>query len=181
MASDPLFDSGSDWFNNACVGFDRHSWIGQIEGFRRAGDILVREAMKKRSNLDFLIYPIVYNYRHALEARLKSILRHGGWMNGQSGHPPISHRLDELFDQALALLRKAFPKENLEELVATREVIAEFQKRIHTRQHSSTRPTETGIRLSRTNKSTFAFFETNSRVSSRCWKVSMLGWPKRFR
>ena len=67
----------SDWWNNACLNFahDRSSWYGYYEGYKNAGDILVRYVDKQKSDQDTLVFPIVFMYRHYLELILKEINR----------------------------------------------------------------------------------------------------------
>jgi len=71
--SDVLFGSGIDWQANACVnGIDDS--IAYQEGYRRAALHLAEHACDAGRAQDFLIYPIVYLYRHHIELTLKSII-----------------------------------------------------------------------------------------------------------
>jgi hypothetical protein len=74
---DILFDAGSDWWHNACVGWSRDQWMGYAEGYKLAADLLVQHVVDTRSKQDFLVYPIVFLYRQALEVALKHLLLQG--------------------------------------------------------------------------------------------------------
>jgi hypothetical protein len=71
--SDVLFGSGADWQVNACV----HSVLGATayqDGYRRAALHLAEYVCDAGRGQDFLVYPIVYLYRHHAELTLKSIV-----------------------------------------------------------------------------------------------------------
>ncbi len=71
--SDVLFGSGADWQANACVnGIDDS--IAYQDGYRRAALHLAELVCDSGRSQDFLIYPIVYLYRHHIELALKSII-----------------------------------------------------------------------------------------------------------
>jgi hypothetical protein len=75
-ASDVLFGASQEgWRLNACI----EHW-GDVEhaykaGFREASSQLVEHMCKEPSNQDYLVYPIVYLYRHHIEMVLKDIFR----------------------------------------------------------------------------------------------------------
>ncbi len=71
--SDVLFGSGTDWQVNACVnGIDNS--MAYKDGYRRAALHLVECVCDAGRGQDFLVYPIVYLYRHHIELTLKSII-----------------------------------------------------------------------------------------------------------
>ena len=70
---DVLFRSDKDWEANACVGASVADWV-YLTGFRRAAERLAELVCDTGREQDFLIYPIVYLYRHHIELVLKSIL-----------------------------------------------------------------------------------------------------------
>jgi hypothetical protein len=69
---DVLFRADEDWEANACVGSTVADWI-YFTGFRRAAQRLAEHVCDTGNDQDFLIYPIVYLYRHHIELILKSI------------------------------------------------------------------------------------------------------------
>src|SRR5260370_40503806 len=72
-----LFRSGPNFRLNACVGrnggragFDRYA-----RGYFEAGARLVKSLQDNPFGVDLLIYPLVMNYRHGIEAALKHIAK----------------------------------------------------------------------------------------------------------
>ena len=71
--SDVLFGSGADWQANACVNGIDDSTAYQ-DGYRRAALHLAEHVCDAGRGQDFLVYPIVYLYRHHIELTLRSII-----------------------------------------------------------------------------------------------------------
>lgn len=126
--SDVLFGSGTDWQAIACVasGFDD---IIYQDGYRQAALRLVEYLCDKGSGQDFLVYPIIYLYRHHIELTLKSIVRTAYSLLDQTvtdkrSHPLTKHDLLKLWELARPLLdsvceiadNSAFPLDDLEGL-----------------------------------------------------------------
>ncbi len=87
---DVLFRDGlEDWWNNACLNVvasgDEH---GYTEGYRRGATLLVEHVMEHQRDQDYLVYPVIFLYRHHIELALKNII----------GHMP--YVLDQEFTQA---------------------------------------------------------------------------------
>jgi len=71
--SDVLFGPGTDWQANACVsGID--NVMAYQDGYRRGAFLLAEYVCDAGEGQDFLVYPIVYLYRHHIELTLKSII-----------------------------------------------------------------------------------------------------------
>ncbi len=72
--SDVLFGTGTNWRvgGHVASGFDD---IVYQDGYRQAALHLVEYVCDKGSGQDFLIFPIIYLYRHHIELTLKSIIR----------------------------------------------------------------------------------------------------------
>lgn len=125
----PLFTSADDWQNNARVNWKRD----QIElfaiGYKEAADILVNEVFKSRCALDFLIYPIVFLYRHYIELRLKEIIQEGRKIIAEPGNFPMHHRLLELWQNAKPILENVFENEtDIPDYKFIENIITEFSK-----------------------------------------------------
>lgn len=60
-----------EWHRNALVGWHRVQYGEYAEAYRLAASHLIDAGLADRGELDLLIYPIVYNYRHAIESALK--------------------------------------------------------------------------------------------------------------
>ncbi len=49
-----------------------------LRGYKRAGDILIQQALAERSDSKNLVFPALFNYRHYIELALKAIIdKHG--------------------------------------------------------------------------------------------------------
>jgi hypothetical protein len=58
----------------ACLNFTHDEpWIAYAEGFKRLADVGVAHIEETGHGHDFLVYPIVYAYRHHIELSLKLI------------------------------------------------------------------------------------------------------------
>ena len=71
--SDVLFGSGTNWQANACVKSIDAAMAYQ-DGYRRAALHLAEYVCEEGRGQDYLVYPIVYLYRHHIELTLKSII-----------------------------------------------------------------------------------------------------------
>jgi hypothetical protein len=90
-----------DWKNNACLrqGDD----YAYREGYLRGAQILVQEVGEKERDQDFLVYPIVFLYRHYVELVLTEIIRRAPYLIereltlDEKKHLK-DHRLDSLWE-----------------------------------------------------------------------------------
>ncbi len=65
-----------NWRDNACFGGRASSFAGAYaEGYLRGARFLVEKVLEERSGQDFLIYPIVFLYRHHIEIMLKGLIQ----------------------------------------------------------------------------------------------------------
>lgn len=62
-----------DWKNNACL--NNGDEFAYRQGYRRGAQILVRAVQESECDQDFLVYPIVFLYRHHIELVLKRIIK----------------------------------------------------------------------------------------------------------
>ena len=90
---DQLFEAGSDAFFAEAAG-ERNYRL--LRGYKRAGDILIRNAMSERYDRDSLIFPALFNYRHYVELALKAIIEDHGAIAGVS-LTSKNHRLPDLW------------------------------------------------------------------------------------
>lgn len=124
--SDMLFGSGTDWRAKACEnsGFDD---ILYQDGYRQAALRLVDHACANEKEQKFLIFPIIYLYRHNIELTLKSIIRTAYALLDQavtrkSEKTLAQHDLSRLWDLARSLMNpvskvadnSVFPSDDLE-------------------------------------------------------------------
>ena len=80
--SDVLFGSGTDWQANACVK-SIHAAMAYQDGYRRAALHLAEYVCEEGRGQDYLVYPIVYLYRHHIELTLKSIIDAAAFVTDQ--------------------------------------------------------------------------------------------------
>lgn len=67
-----------------------------LQGYKRAGDILVQQALSDRADCRNLVFPALFNYRHFIELALKSIIENHGSFVGVTNSRK-NHRLPELW------------------------------------------------------------------------------------
>ena len=69
-----LLASDSDWHNNACLNYMPDHGTAYTEGYRRAADILINHIDESGRDQDFLVYPVLFLYRHHIELIIKQII-----------------------------------------------------------------------------------------------------------
>jgi hypothetical protein len=105
-----------DWHNVACVNWARDPWPGYIEGFRRAARYLVLQVDKTGRDQDFLVFPILFLYRHHLELQLKRLISRGHWLLGVDQPVLLGHDLRRLWTVCRAVLEEVLPGDATEAL-----------------------------------------------------------------
>lgn len=94
-----------DWQNNAClnVKVSRGDGIAYMEGYRRGALKLVEHVVDNHRDQDFLVYPIIFLYRHHIELVLKRIIERAPYLldrdlsQAEQKHLESSHRLNVLW------------------------------------------------------------------------------------
>jgi hypothetical protein len=71
-----IFKGGEDWRFNACVGHNGGllGFCSMGKGYFRSAELLSDHVISTGFEMDLLIYPIVFNYRHGIELYLKGFL-----------------------------------------------------------------------------------------------------------
>jgi hypothetical protein len=124
-----LVGTDGHWSHNACV-----NWAGDaselyIDGFRLAALHLVEQLGHDQ---DFLVYPIVANYRQYLELRLKDIMAMGEELTPDGPQTvPGTHHLKQLWSIARKHIRREYtdspePSELRADMRATERLIEQF-------------------------------------------------------
>jgi hypothetical protein len=126
---DELFAVGQDWENNACVGFSAEQWHGYKEGYKRAADQLVASVAETGRNQDYLIYPIVFLYRHAIELSLKHLIIVGSKLLDEEPGKIGDHPLIPLWQKSRPLIERVWPEGPKEDLEAIEAVLEQFEAR----------------------------------------------------
>jgi hypothetical protein len=81
------------------------------------------------SNQDYLIYPIVFLYRQAIEVSLKHLLMKGSQLLDREPVIPKHHRLLPLWQQCRPIIEKVWPDGPKQDLEAVGEVLVQFEAR----------------------------------------------------
>jgi hypothetical protein len=87
---------------------------GYARGFHVAGYVLADHVIKTRGDLDVLVFPIVYTYRHHVELMLKRLILKGARLANvqlSSEHKKWlgKHRLDKLWEMFLPVIKAVAP------------------------------------------------------------------------
>jgi hypothetical protein len=69
-------------------------------GFRRAAEIITDEVLQTCHGHDYLVYPLMFNYRHFVELAIKDVLSMLAELAFGENNANKHHRLDELWSFA---------------------------------------------------------------------------------
>ena len=84
--------------------------IGYTEGYRRGARLLVEHVVESQRDQDYLVYPIVFLYRHHIELALKNLILRAPYLMGRSltsteeKHRSRSHSLEVLWKDLKPML-----------------------------------------------------------------------------
>ena len=120
---DRLFSPGNDIRSLALVHYDRGSILAT--GYRSAGDAMVTAA-QEYGVTDFLVYPIVFCYRHYVELTLKRITKIVAEVDGSKRPEPRVHNLGNLWNSLLFEMGQRIDPNEREAFDAVSELIAEL-------------------------------------------------------
>jgi hypothetical protein len=103
-------------------------WELYSTGYKMAGDLLIENA---GNNTSFLIYPIVFSYRHCIELRLKQISIEGNKLLGMKVFTEEEindilfrkHDLDILWGYSKTIIEKIFQDESEDNLSSIKKMI----------------------------------------------------------
>jgi hypothetical protein len=102
-------------------------WTHYADGFALAGAVLRDHVLAvSRSDLDQLVYPIVYCYRHAVELKLKELLVDAHNTGAAPSAPALNHNLLQLWLAARNVIETTWPKLDEAVLDATGALINEL-------------------------------------------------------
>lgn len=110
----------------ACLNFSHDQWIGYVEGFKRLADLGVAQLEEDGHGHDYLVYPIVFAYRHHIELALKVIIRDTRELLDAEGDPPKTHKLLVLWEMAEPHLRQI--ADDAETYQAVRDCLRRFDE-----------------------------------------------------
>ena len=120
--------AAEDTYDNANIAINTHTrLVFMTEGYKQAADLMVDKATTDSSTRDFLVFPIIFNYRQFLELSLKYQLAIYGPSVGISPNWD-SHNLDTLWSEFLALLEEYRTPDPDEADPIVGKIILEFAK-----------------------------------------------------
>lgn len=123
---DDLLELGDDWTNNATLNYSSDELNIYSEGYKQAGDILSERLQKNRTGLDFLVYPLIFLYRHHIELELKIIVKEGSYLLDGERIMRNHHKLNNLWDDAKKIIEKIWPDGEKDELNAVEKTVLQL-------------------------------------------------------
>ena len=90
------------WKYNA---FLEPNWVLYVEGYKNAADYLVERSVSEHE-MDFLVYPIIFLYRHYLELQLKDLFQQLREYHNLSCELSYNHDLTQLWNKIRPLMEK---------------------------------------------------------------------------
>ncbi len=116
---------------NACLNYlpGLDGMEAACDGYREAVEALLAEVIERSGTLDTLIYPIVFDWRHHVELRLKVTFLTGHLLfEGSKATIPPHHRLDDLWRDVRTYVLKCWPDGDPGELAEVDAHIAELSR-----------------------------------------------------
>lgn len=126
VAGEPLIrDDLPDWQNNACFDPFHSSLATYSNGFRHGATELVKVVISGHGIVDYLVFPIIFLYRHAVEVALKELIRSASRLLDTGEDFETHHNLDKLWKVCRPLLEK------VDSDVPTLDAVAEKIQALH--------------------------------------------------
>lgn len=127
-AGDMPFVEAADHLENANIAGGAHTrLVLMMDGYKKGADIMIAHTLEHEVDRDFLVCPIIFNYRQFLELSLKYMLatygRHVGVKPNWN-----SHRLEVLWADYAKMLREFGTEDPDDADPIVEEVIAQFAK-----------------------------------------------------
>jgi hypothetical protein len=125
-SEDRLFKTGTgSWRNTTFVAGTSAAVVPYASGFREAGEILVHNGIEAGMQ-DFIAFPALYCYRHALELSMKEVIYEWDRANKGEFEPIGTHDLKPLWSRTRAALEGAWPDGDLEQLDHMEAIVDEL-------------------------------------------------------
>lgn len=109
FAGQKLFVRGDDWQNNAMLGWAPYPMDIYAAGYKDAADAILYALSERRTNLDSVIYPLVFLYRQGLELQIKLILALARQLANSPAKEDHSHSLVPMWAELRTLLNELTP------------------------------------------------------------------------
>jgi len=124
--TDSFFAPEQEWWHNACLGWSHDQWATYSDGYLRASLVLLDHALSEGHDLDILIYPIVFNFRHYVELKLKYLIVAASDLLDMRQAFPHTHDLTNLWGTTKPLLAQVFAGQDHGELLSVSRVMREL-------------------------------------------------------
>ena len=98
-----------------------------LEGYKKAGDLMIEQTVENPGDRDFLVFPVIFNYRQFIELSLKYLIASYGPTVGvnQNWH---SHNLIKLWELFLIVLEGYGTNDPDEVDPVVQGIVVEFSK-----------------------------------------------------
>ncbi len=105
-------------------------WSIYALGYKEGADLLVNDIQEGKGTIDFLVYPIMFLYRHYLELTIKNLLRRASYLLDVRLDDKLeNHNLNHYWNLLRPLLERVSPiDDSLHELEHIGRLIAEFSE-----------------------------------------------------
>ena len=124
-----LFKAAADWQNDSIIYKSNDTWLYYSEGFKISAELIEKELIENQQDRDFLIYPLLYLYRHYIELRCKEIIAVGKEILGASNYLPNGgHDLMILWTETQYILKEVWNHEYQQPKGSIVSKIKEFHK-----------------------------------------------------
>lgn len=130
-AGSNLLASDNDWHNNACLNYMPDHSTAYTEGYRRAADILIGHIDESGRDQDFLVYPILFLYRHHTELLIKQIIGLALQLADEPDkyqYKKDNHNLNTLWPLAQKLILEVDESYRLSHFKIVKEVVKELHQ-----------------------------------------------------
>jgi len=126
---DSLFGEGELWIFNAVIRGDRR-FLAYIEGYKRAGDGIWEgiERNPSSAGVDYLVFPMIFTYRHYIELSIKDVLAEGKFLDSTFPEFPPHHKLRELWTMAKGTIKQIGPDVSDVDLDAMTALVDELDR-----------------------------------------------------
>jgi hypothetical protein len=121
-----LADLDGDPSGRALVNWDSAKWGLYVRGYQQGADVLIERALNDSSNLDLLVYPAMFLYRHYLELTIKLCAWEASRIHNRGARVPKGHDVRHLWSQLRQRLAQAVPDWPPDQLSQMSRLISEF-------------------------------------------------------
>lgn len=126
-----LFRESEDYTNNADVisglQYD-NMWDKYAISYRLAAETIVSRIAHDNSNIDYLVYPLIYLYRHYFELRIKEILFTSQDYLETKIDIPLNHNLLITWEKCKLKIKEIRPEVTNSQLQEIETILKDFNK-----------------------------------------------------